>query len=83
MLSGHEILSIAHDPGRLTGNYRIVLSNRSGSIMVTEIDQNGALVPIWNKAAYKIPKTVAFTKEGDIYVFGLWDGIVYVISSKY
>lgn len=52
--------------------------------MVTEIDKKGALVPIWYKAAYKIPKTVAFSAEGDlIYVFGLWDGIVYVVSSGF
>ena len=52
--------------------------------MVTEIDKNCTLVPIWNKAAYKIPKTVAFSKEGDlIYVFRLWDGIMYVVSWKF
>lgn len=81
VLAGHEILSIAHDTSR-KGNHRIVLSNRGGSIMVSEIDKGGALVPIWNKAAYKIPKTVAFSVEGDlIYVFGLWDGIVYAVAS--
>ena len=52
--------------------------------MVTEIDKNCTLVPIWNKAAYKILKTVVFSKEGDlIYVFGLWDGIMYVVSWKF
>ena len=85
VLTGHEILSIANDTS--TGakeNHRIVLSNRGGSIMLMEIDKKGALVPIWNKAAYKIPKTVAFSKEGDlIYVFGLWDGIMYVVSSEF
>ena len=49
-----------------------------------EIDKKGVLVPIWNKAAYKIPKMVAFSKEGDlIYVFGLWDGIMYVVLSEF
>ena len=52
--------------------------------MLTEINKKGMLMPIWNKAAYKIPKTVAFSKEGDlIYVFGLWDGIMYVVSSEF
>ena len=52
--------------------------------MVTEINKNSTLVPIWNKVAYKIPKMVAFSKEGDlIYVFGLWDGTVYIVSSKF
>ena len=52
--------------------------------MVTEIGKNCMLVPIWNKAAYKILKTVVFSKGGDlIYVFGLWDGIMYVVSSQF
>ena len=33
--------------------------------MVTEIDKNCTLVLIWNKAAYKILKTVVYSKEGD------------------
>ena len=52
--------------------------------MLMEINKKGVLVPIWNKAAYKILKTVAFSKEGDlIYVFGLWDGIMYVVLSEF
>ena len=60
-------------------NHCIVLSNHGGSILLVEINQEGMLTPIWKKGAYKIPKTVAFSEKGDlIYVFGLWDGIMYI-----
>ena len=64
-------------------NHRIILSNCGGSILLVEINQEGMLTPIWKKGAYKIPKTVAFSEKGDlIYVFGLWDGTMYVNAAE-
>ena len=41
------------------------------------------LTPIWKKGAYKIHKTVVFSEKGNlIYVFGLWDGIMYVNAAE-
>lgn len=88
ILCGHEILSVAKDTSAddtatVEHKQYLVVSNRAGSILVVEIDKQGEICPYWSKGGYKIPKTVAFSKEGNlIHVFGLWDGVMYVNAAE-
>lgn len=88
ILSGHEILSVANDTSTdytatAGDKHYLVVSSRVGSILIVEVDKQGEIYPYWSKGGYKIPKTVAFSKEGDlVHVFGLWDGIMYVNAAE-
>jgi hypothetical protein len=73
-LNGHEILSIADDPSSKK-HHRVALTTRGGDYMIADIDKNGNLNPTVLQAGYGIPKTIAFTEDGEsICLFGLYDG---------
>jgi hypothetical protein len=74
VLNGREILSIADDPSSRR-HHRVVLTARGGDYMIVDIDKNGVLIPTVLQEGYGIPKTVAFTENGEfVYMFGLYDG---------
>ncbi|KAI6097119.1 WD40-repeat-containing domain protein, partial [Pisolithus croceorrhizus] len=75
--TGLEITCVAWDASWIDAGARIAIGMRDNVIQVLLLNSNSQLQSIFaGRLEHTVPKSVAFTQRGNIYIFGLYDGNV-------